>query len=318
LNKRSQTFFQVKSELETDLDTMSSVSLKDRKLTKLNSLIEKRQETQREHAKLRINTENPNRILPNLNAVKRHNVPLRGLAFREAKYRIGSSNENENEKVQDTTITTQSTNIGVSYGDYFQNKKSTPEEIFRNSNSTATSSYIRADSPHKVNYRDMLKGIRKGVTINLNNSVINSKRDHFNFNIKVDDDKKVSLRDTNQLFALEKKSSKTALITHRNFKILNIKGDRISNIDILVPSKPSRTIDQLNQSLHNNQNVLSNHNIASILNEKSRTDMNPNKINKIVIKAKVQSPSMMSLKSNLSLVSVQQTNRRTNPSPEIT
>jgi hypothetical protein len=68
---------------------MSTTSLNAlRKSNKINQLALKRHEIQREHSKLRISTENQNKILPNLAAVKRNNVPLRGLAFKEVKQRI--------------------------------------------------------------------------------------------------------------------------------------------------------------------------------------------------------------------------------------
>ena len=336
LNKRSQTFFQVKSEPDNDLDTMSSTSINaTRKITKLNSLILKRPENQREHSKLRINmTESvPNRILPNLAAVKRNNMPLRGLAYREAKNRIFPYDlVNEHPTTQQPvehraeTLSTNNTN-GINYGDFYYNKKATPEEIFRNTNSTATnSSYLRSESPHKMNYKDMLKGLRKGVTATFNSSV------HLNRDIFDDENgKKFSIKD-NQIAIADKKPSKM-VITHRNFKILNIKGDRISNIDIIVP-KPATNVsttvnrdhaaDAAGTSIADAMNAAqSNVNIsdaANLLDEKSRTDINPKRINKIVIKAKVHSPSMLSLKSNISLVSLGQTtaNRRANPSPEMT
>ena len=45
----------------------------------------------------RTNTEKTNKILPNLNAVKRNNVPLKGLAFKEVKQIINKKESVNNE-----------------------------------------------------------------------------------------------------------------------------------------------------------------------------------------------------------------------------
>lgn len=346
---------------------MSSTSVNAaRKQTKLNSLILKRNEplnttinsnntnsvNKYDHSKLRISiNENPQRILPNLAAVKRHNAPLRGLAYREAKQRINSSNDFELDQFHphphQHQAQPQPQPMPISNYDYFHSKhnnKATPEELFRQTNSTANSSYLRVDSPQKLNYRDMLKGIRKGVTLNLGTSTNANHSNMLNTLRKEDlttnedfSSKKQSLKENlNPKLVDSKKSKTSALITHRNFKILNIKGDRISNIDILV-TKPANNNEILNPNPSNsvmtsttttNANLASStptssHNVTSssnhnILTDKSRSEINPNKINKIVIKAKITSPSMMSMKSSISLVNIHPANRRTNPSPEMT
>jgi len=312
---------------------MSTTSLNAlRKSNKINQLALKRHEIQREHSKLRISTENQNKILPNLAAVKRNNVPLRGLAFKEVKQRIHtaeSSNENFNLE-QNNKQQTLDPN-GINYGEHY-NKKATPEELFRYTNTTGNSGYLRSNSPPKLNYRDMRKGIRKGVTMstfyNNNNNNNNAFNEHQR--LLIEDEKKHSLNEifTPKLFGGLEKKSKT-LITHRNFKILNIKGDRISNIsniDILVPKSAAITAANTNTDLASPNT--SNSHYTNVLTEKSKTDITPNKINKIVIKTKIKSPSSLSMKSNLSLVSIQPNNnnnnnsntpkRLQNTSPEIT
>ena len=174
----------------------------------------------------------------------------------------------------------------------------------------------------------MRKGIRKGVTMSTfynNNNAFNEHQ-----RLLIEDEKKHSINEifTPKLFGGLEKKSKT-LITHRNFKILNIKGDRISNIsniDILVPKSAAITTANTNTDLASPNT--SNSHYTNVLTEKSKTDITPNKINKIVIKTKIKSPSSLSMKSNLSLVSIQPNNnnnnnsntpkRLQNTSPEIT
>ncbi len=77
-------------------------------------------------------------ILPNLSAVKRNNIPLKGLAFREAKSRInysaisldnlGNEYDNHFNSKSETTAA-----ASIAYYTY-QNSKTLPEEYFRNFN----------------------------------------------------------------------------------------------------------------------------------------------------------------------------------------
>lgn len=94
------------------------------------------------------------RILPNLSAVRRHNIPLRGLAFRQAHDRI------------------QQNDSSPSTLEHLNNSRSNLDLVGQPPQTThmdyVSKSFIKAQSTtvNRSNYRDMMKGLRRGITLN--------------------------------------------------------------------------------------------------------------------------------------------------------
>jgi len=169
-------------------------------------------------------------ILPNLNAVRRHNIPLKGLAFREAKSRINfqhSADHHTNSDISQSKRPEAAT-AALAYYTY-QNSKTLPEEYFRNfninQNTIINTSYVEdaskmasSNSQNKKTVKEIFRGIRRGVTIM--NHMSHSADASVNFSEKLELNRK----------SAKQRSNRENL---KNLKILNVKGDRITSFEIL-------------------------------------------------------------------------------------
>lgn len=231
-------------------------------------------------------------ILPNLNAVKRNNIPLKGLAFREAKSRINFSSINDNSTNDISQHFKTEASASLAYYTY-QNSKTLPEEYFRNfninTNTIINSSFIEDtkigthNPQNKKTYKEIFRGIRRGVTINLGN--INQTDTKF-FNEKLEMNRRSAKQRTRENL--------------KNLKILNVKGDRITSFEILNNSEPYTSGKKISKSSKFEPNSLANS--IKITNSKP---------------APYLSTSNLSFKSNMSAHSMGTGLRRVNPTPEI-
>ena len=241
-------------------------------------------------------------ILPNLNAVKRHNIPLKGLAFREAKTRIHYSTSIDNVGNEWSPPVKSDTTAAASIAYYtYQNSKTLPEEYFRNFNiNTNTivhnSSFMKdAENPQKKTYKEIFRGIRRGVTINLGGVPPEAT------NVNSGEKAEVNRNSAKQ------KSNKENL---KNLKILKVKGDRITSFEILNSSEPYSPAKKISKTARFDPN-----------NNMTRYDMNNVSIGSHGSAGKPKpsylSTSNLSFKSNLSTQSMGANLRRINPTPEI-
>lgn len=199
-------------------------------------------------------------ILPNLNAVRRHNIPLKGLAFREAKCRINYTNSTDTFTNTDISQNKKSeANASIAYYTY-QNSKTLPEEYFRNfninpntiintsyledTNKTVTGNTNNCNSTqNKKTVKEIFRGIRRGVTIM--NHMSHSADSSANFSEKLE---------------LNRKSAKqrTTRENLNNLKILNVKGDRITSFEILNNVAPYSSGKKLSRSQRLEQSLKTN------------------------------------------------------------
>lgn len=168
-----------------------------------------------------------------------------------------------------------------------------PEEYFRNfninTNTIINSSFIEdtkigAHNPqNKKTYKEIFRGIRRGVTINLGN--INQTETKL-FNEKLEMNRRSAKQRTRENL--------------KNLKILNVKGDRITSFEILNNSEPYSPGKKISKSTKFEPNSLANS--IKITNSKPATYL---------------STSNLSFKSNVSAHSMGTGLRRVNPTPEI-
>ncbi len=145
-------------------------------------------------------------ILPNLNAVRRNNIPLKGLAFREAKSRISFQNSADHLSSIDISQNKKSEAATLAYYTY-QNSKTLPEEYFRNfninRNTIINTSFIddasklaNSNSQNKKTVKEIFRGIRRGVTIM--NHMSHSADASANFSEKVELNRKSAKQRSNR------------------------------------------------------------------------------------------------------------------------
>lgn len=235
------------------------------------------------------------RILPNLSAVKKQNVPLRGLGFKEAKQRIISNksiisdnfaDENSNtlnainhQKTQqiahdnNNNFNIQSTNLNYKV-----------DSVVNNFPSIANSGF------EKPTYKEMLKGIKKGVTSNSQaslNSLVNCVETNVFISSFLTDTKNRNLNMKQvSLTKLDKfgKPVTIQMLQAKSYvKVLKIKGEKIpaivkeasANIKedklktnknlIATKYKDNLTIDDNNQDNHDaSQAVVSDDKLFSM------------------------------------------------------
>lgn len=211
-----------------------------------------------------INTkENKRSILPNLSAVKRTNVPMKGLAFKEAKQRIIPNDENVNNSELMRSITAkQARNIRIEPDKRnFSNKldnniKATANEL--NTNNVSNTPELT----NRPSYKDMLKGIKKGVTLTSNSTLYNEntytteiKNKHLTTSFSANP------RVTTTAVKQDQNVTVRNQVKHKNYiKILRIKGAKIPNLNV-------------KQVLVTKLNSTKNSKIDTILNEGINTDL---------------------------------------------
>jgi hypothetical protein len=186
-----------------------------------------------------------------------------GLAFREAKSRINYS-AHQSDHHQNHQINPSQADINqhlkseaaasIAYYTY-QNSKTLPEEYFRSFNinqntinaNIINSNYIDdknlSHPQSKKTYKEIFRGIRRGVTINLGN--MSSTDTHLDFSERLD---------------LNRRSAKQRLNREnvKNLKILNVKGDRITSFEILNSNEPYTSAKKLTKSNRFDQVSLGN------------------------------------------------------------
>lgn len=172
---------------------------------------------------------NAKQILPNLNAVKKQNSPIRGLAYREVKSRIAT-----NDPIQENTANkTHNSQIDIE------------RRLFNSSLDLALTNNSETFGP-KPTYKEMLKGIKRGVTVN--NQFIKIQESKGENNVKFIDIKhhehKSSSPDEQQTTLNSNEAAKStvrrkAKKIHSN--ILNIKGDKL-RLEFLTGNDNSTTI----------------------------------------------------------------------------
>jgi hypothetical protein len=186
-----------------------------------------------------VNTKEAKRsILPNLSAVKRTNVPMKGLAFKEAKQRIIPNDENVNTEIMRSITANHARNIRIEpdkriYSNKLDNnlKNSIQNELNTNNISNTP------ELSNRVSYKEMLKGIKKGVTLTTSSSLYGEN------SIGTDRDGKskhlTSFSANPRAIATTAKPEQNVNLTvrnqikHKNFiKILRIKGAKIPNLNV--------------------------------------------------------------------------------------
>ena len=109
-------------------------------------------------------------ILPNLSAVKKQNIPIKGLAFRELTQRILLSNKENNNQHNDfeeayLELNIQSRNV---YIDNNEKKTALIEASLLNTNTINSNNSTNNNNNVSSyrNYKQMLRNVKKGVTLN--------------------------------------------------------------------------------------------------------------------------------------------------------
>lgn len=163
-------------------------------------------------------------ILPNLSSVKRANMPLKGLAYKESKDRIKSTKgssfivDGTNDDYLDKMVTTARGDAKTSM-------------LIHTNNESNLEGFLPTSKPK---YKEMLKNIRKGVTIYRNSN--ENKTDRLITNNNTQHTHKVLPRDSSG----HKQNNHQMIKTNKDRKKLNalnlndnlkIKGDRISTLD---------------------------------------------------------------------------------------
>ena len=162
--------------------------------------------------------------MPNLSAVKKQNQPLRGLAFKEAKQRIMHQS---NEICGENQAITPSRCIKI---------ESDKKSLSSGKLDAVVSNFPHlGDANNKPTYKEMLRGIKKGVTVN--NQSLRSLSDE-----KLETKKLISnLVTTNRNLNTRLESNKVdkngkpipvrMQKTKNYIKILKIKGDKIATVE---------------------------------------------------------------------------------------
>jgi hypothetical protein len=168
------------------------------------------------------NSRKVQRILPNINAVKRGNAPLRGLAFREAHQRIVLSHSdliNQRNEYNGVLVDVYELQQQQAQAQSINSAKLVSENVETN----LLSNNISKISKHTT-YREMLKGLKKGIAINMYQSFIENLNETL-----VSNKNKIMAHPTPKSgFSLKSKKS----------SVLNVKGDKIDtgNLESLTPA----------------------------------------------------------------------------------
>jgi len=260
------------------------------------------------------NLDQPKQILPNLSAVKKQNMPLRGLAFKEAKQRIMNQS---NEFVSDSQFMTSLNNEAANRNNLI---KIEPEK--KSTDSVAISFPVINDAINgKPTYKQMLKGIKRGVTVN-NQSLSNFSND------KLETSKLASnLVTTNRSMSTRQPTLKfdkngkpvRAQKAKSYIKILKIKGDKIATAE-----KVTSNLKEVN--LHNKKTLLLTTKYNTTLNESGLSNLDDNVTNNTSTNQDYQNTDNLNANSRLfsisinnftqSILNVKRVNSSPNPSPE--
>jgi hypothetical protein len=271
-------------------------------------------------------------ILPNLSAVKKQNIPIKGLAFRELTQRVLlSNNENNNNQNDFETyfeLNIQSRNIYIDSSSNNEKKATLIDSSLLNSNTNNSNNSV---SGYR-SYKQMLRNVKKGVTLNQREKTeIYSTNNKENKNIPMatpltnTSGNQSNCQNSSKSSGKNSKTSthqqtihiaKSASIANRNnrsvsqnvLKKLKIKGAKIdvTNPNLLADDRPllyqhphappSTSLGYERKSTHYLQN--------SSLNNSVTSDLNYNSNNRI--------------KSDKSYVSsISNTIKRVNPTPDI-
>ena len=229
--------------------------------------------------------DNTRPILPNLLAVKKSNMPIKGLACREAKTRIVNSSDDysslETYFLKNSNDNVLKDPISETNQENFRNNHYNKNILLNNQNN-----FLMPDDsshlPSKINYKEMRRGIRKGVTINQPN-----QSDNYNEIIN------------NMVNNCNSTTNGRMVSKNKNLKILKIKGDRIGAVQVVSKSAPVNRFENKNEIKNINYNI----------DEKYYLD--------ITFKTRLLSSSMHSMRSMMSPQSIMP-NRQSHPTPDIT
>ncbi len=279
-------------------------------------------------------------ILPNLSAVKKQNIPIKGLAFRELTQRILLSNNetniNQNEFEAYFELNIHSRNIYIDSPGNNEKKTTLIEASLLNANTNSSNNSTNNNSSGYRNYKQMLRNVKKGVTLN------QREKTELNYNSNNKENKNLTMttpftntagsqnnaQNSSKLYGKTSKTpsssthqqtihiAKSASIANRNnrsvsqnvLKKLKIKGAKIDviNTNSLTDDRqflyqhphapPSTSLGYERKSTHFIQN--------SSLNNSITSDNNYNPNNRIKSDKSYQS-------------SGNQTTKRINPTPDI-
>jgi hypothetical protein len=260
------------------------------------------------------NLDQPKQILPNLSAVKKQNMPLRGLAFKEAKQRIMNQS---NEFVSDSQFMTSLNNEASNRNNAI---KIEPEK--KSADSVAISFPVINDVINgKPTYKQMLKGIKKGVTVN-NQSLSNFSNEKLETSKLVSNlvttNRNLSTRQPNLKF--DKNGKPVRAQKAKNYiKILKIKGDKIATAE-----KVTSNLKEVNS--HNKKTLILTTKYNTTLNESGLSNLDDNNTNNTSTNQDYQNTDNLNANSRLfsisinnftqSILNVKRVNSSPNPSPE--